>query len=66
MRQQLHKISTEAIFNTLVIYAYEGWYIGIFDVTGAYLYSEMPREKQVLLTMREDFIDMVCEFNPEN
>ena len=58
-------VSTEALFTTLVIDAYEGLYIGIFDVLGAYLHAKMLTEKQVLIKLREEFLDIMCEVNPE-
>ena len=53
------------VATTLVIDAYEGLYIGIFDVLGAYLHAKMLTEKQVLIKLREEFLDIMCEVNPE-
>ena len=36
-----------------------------FDVPGAYLHAEMPKEKRILMNLRGDFDDIMCQVNPE-
>ena len=38
-------ISLEALFTTLVIYAYEERDVATFDIPGTYLHSKMPADK---------------------
>ena len=58
-------VSLESILLTLVIDAYEGRYVSIADVPGAYLHAEMPPEKRVLLRLVGKFVDIMCQVNPE-
>ena len=45
-------VSLEAMFNTIVIYAYERRDFGNFDVPGEYLHFEIPKYKHVLLKLK--------------
>ena len=58
-------VSLEALFVTLVIDAYEGRDIATFDIPGAYLHSEMPSKKVVLLKLKGIFAKIMCEINEE-
>ena len=58
-------VSLEAIIGTLLIDANEDRDVGIFDVPGAYLQAEMPAEKKLLMVFRDEFVDIMCEVNPE-
>jgi hypothetical protein len=58
-------VSTEALMGTLAIDIKEGRDVAIFDVPGAYLQAEMPKEKKVLMKLRGQFVDIMCEVNPE-
>ena len=58
-------VSLEAIIGTLLIDAKEGRDVAIFDVPGAYLQAEMPAEKKLLMVFRDEFVDIMCEVNPE-
>lgn len=42
-------LSLEALLATLVIDAYEGRDVCIFDIPGAYLHAEMPPDKMVIM-----------------
>ena len=39
--------------------------VAVFDVPGAYLQTEMPEDKRILLRIREQFVDTMCELNPD-
>ena len=39
--------------------------MAIFDVPGAYLNDNMPEDNIVLLKLEDDFVDIMCEVNPE-
>ena len=39
--------------------------IAIFDSPGAYLQAEMPKEKNLLMKFRNEFVHIMCEVNPE-
>ena len=58
-------VSLEAIVGTLLIDAREGRDVAIFDIPGAYLQAEMPKEKKLLMKFRDEFVDIMCEVNPE-
>lgn len=57
--------STEALMATLIIDAMEKRDIAIFDVPGAFLQTEMPEGKHIILVIRDEFVDILCEVNPE-
>ena len=58
-------VSLEAIVGTLLIDAYEDRDVAIFDVPGAYLQAEMPKEKKLLMKFRDEFVEIMCEVNPD-
>ena len=51
--------------STLLIDAMEQRDVAVFDVPGAYLYTEIPEDKQILLRIRDEFLDITCEVNPD-
>ena len=55
----------EDLMAQLMIDAFEERAMAIFDVPGAYLNSETPEDKLVLLKLEAEFVDIMCEFNPE-
>jgi len=59
-------LSLDALLVSLVIDAMEGRDVAIFDVPGAYLWVDMPEEKEAILKSEGDFIDIMCDVNPEH
>ena len=57
--------SLEAILTTLMIDAYEERDVTIPDVPGAYLHAEFSKDKRVILKLNSDFVDIMCDVNPE-
>ena len=57
--------TTESLMATLIIDAMEKRDVAIFDVPGAFLQTEMPEGKNVILVIRDEFVDILCEVNPE-
>ena len=55
----------EGLFTTLVIYAYEGREVATFDVPGAHLNANIPKEKKIL-KLRGTFVNITCQINPEH
>ena len=51
--------------STLLIDAMEQRDVAVFDVPGSYLQTEMPFKKRVLLRIRDEFVDIMCEVNPD-
>ena len=37
----------------------------VFDVPGAYLQTDLPKDKFVLLILEDQFVDIMCSINPE-
>ena len=58
-------VGLESLICTLIIDAYEGRTVGIFDVPGAYLHAEIPKGKTVLMKLRGEFVDIMCKVNPK-
>ena len=58
-------VSTEAIMTTLLIDAYEGRKVAIFDVPGAYLQANMPKDKFIVINIEDEFVDIMCKVNPQ-
>ena len=49
-----------------MIAAYEGRHFISFNVPGAFLYAEMSEDKLVFLKMKNSFVDMMCQIDPEH
>ena len=49
--------------STLLIYATEKRDVAVFDVPGAYLHTEIPADKRILLRIRYEFVEIMCETN---
>jgi len=58
-------MSLEALMALLIIFAHEKRATAAFDVPGAYLHADMPEGKFALLRITGQFVDIVCEVNPE-
>ena len=58
-------VSLEALMSTLVIDAHEKRDVAIFDVPGAYLHAKFPKDKLVLMRLKDEFVDIMCKVNPE-
>ena len=50
---------------SLLIGAHEGREFISFDVPGEFFQEEMAEDKLVLLKLKGQFVDMMCEINPE-
>ena len=48
----------------LMIDAFEECAMAIFDVPGAYLNSDIPEDKFLFLKLEDEFVGIMCEFNP--
>ena len=59
-------LQLEALFLSLIIDVFEGRDVAIFDIPGAYLHAEMPEDKIVLMRFRGQFVDIMCQVNPEH
>ena len=46
--------------------AYENRDVANFDVPGEYLQAEIPNDKTVLLKLRAEFVNIVCDVNPDH
>ena len=57
--------SMEELLAKLMIDSFEEREMAIFDVPGAYLNSDMPGGKFVLLKLEDEFVDIIHESNPE-
>lgn len=58
-------VSLEAFLTILVIDAYEKRNVAIFDVLYACLHAEFPKEKTILMRLRDKFTDIMTKVNPE-
>ena len=56
--------TAESLMATLVVDAMEKRDVAIFDVSGAFLQTKMPDDKNVILIIRNEFVDILCEVNP--
>ena len=59
-------LQLEALFISLMIDVFEDQDVAIFDIPGAYLHAEMPKDKVVLMKFRGQFADIMCRVNPEH
>ena len=58
-------VSFEALLASFVIDAHEDRDVAIFDVPGAYLHSSFPDDKLVVVRFDGEFVDIMCDVNPE-
>ena len=56
-------VSLESLFTTLVIDAYEERDIATFDIPGVYLHADIPSDKNVILKLHGNFVDIMCDTN---
>ena len=61
----LPTITLEGLLGVILVYAYEGRKVANFDVPGAYLHTDLPKDRFTLLLLRGKFVDIMCEINPE-
>ena len=59
-------MSLEALFISLVIDTPEGRYIDTFDIPDTYIHAEIPEYKQILLKLRDEFVDIMFDVNEEH
>ena len=57
--------STEALMTILVIGATERVDVTILDVPGDFLQTALPADNFLLLQIRDEFLDVMCEVKPE-
>ena len=58
-------INMEIILATTVIDAYEDRKVNNFDVPGAYLQTNLPKEIFMILLLEGKFVDIIFDINPE-
>ena len=58
-------LSLEALIMSLTIDAHEHQKVTVFDVPGAYLQTDLPKDKFVLLMLEDQFVDIMCSINPK-
>ena len=59
-------VHLEALLTTLKTDALEGGDTSVFDVPGAYLHDDMPKDNILLFIIQGDFVDIMCEMNPDH
>ena len=59
-------IPLEELMVILVVNAYEGQYVAIYDVPGEYLNADIPDDKYVRLKLEGRFMDIMCDMNPDH
>ena len=57
--------STEALMATLFIDATKQGDVAIFNVPGGFPQTALPADKFLLVPIRDECVDMMCEVNPE-
>ena len=58
-------LSLEALIMSLTIDAHERQKLTVFDVPGAYLQTDLPNDKFLLLMLEDQFVDIICSINPK-
>ena len=58
-------ITLEGLLSTIVIDAHEDSKVATFDVPGAYLQTDLPKDEFALLLMESKFVDIMCDINPK-
>ena len=49
----------------LTIDALKRWNVTVFNVPRAYLQTDLPKDKCVLLILKDQFVDIMCSINPK-
>ena len=57
-------VSTETAMTKIMIDTIEGRDTAMCEVPGAFLHSEMPKDKRVIMKLQGGLFDIICEFNP--
>ena len=47
----------------MIIDANEGHNIDTFDVPGTYLHAKIPKDKRIIMKLRGDFVNIMCQLN---
>ena len=50
---------------SLTVDAHELRKVTVFDVPIAYLQTDLPKDKFVLLMLEDQFVDIMCSINPK-
>ena len=58
-------VSLEDLFCTFIVDGHKGLDVTTFDIPGAYLIADIPKGKRILMKLRWDFFNIVCQVNPE-
>ena len=58
-------VSLESLFTTLVLDAYKERDIATFNIPGEHLHAEMPADENMILKLRGNFADIMCDINEE-
>jgi len=56
-------IGLEAFFELLLIDVFEDRSMQTFDVPGAYLHADLPKDKNVYMRVEVEFVEIMCEVN---
>ena len=56
--------SLESILTTFLIDVVEGRSVATVDIPGAYLHAEFPADKNVLLKITGELVDLMCDIDP--
>ena len=63
--EKLPEITLEGILGTMVVGSYEYRKVENFDLPRAYLQTDLPKDKFILLLMEDKFVDIMCDINME-
>jgi len=58
-------LAVESLMVLLVVFAHEKRDVAVFDVPGAYLHTDLPADKFVLLKIEGQFVDIMVDVKPE-
>ena len=58
-------MSLEELFTTIMVDIFEGRDVATFEIPGAYIHSDIPEDKTVILKLKVNFGSIMCERNPE-
>ena len=50
----------KVLFCTLIVDAHEKRDVATFDVPGAYLHEDIPKDKRILTKLRGDLVEIMC------
>ena len=58
-------VLVEGLLAKLIMDTVEERFVVVFHIPGAYLHTFMPKDKRVVMVLRDEFVSYMCGANPK-